>query len=186
MQTVETSLLEISLETGGPEDGPPVLLLHGWPDDATAWRSIAPALEEAGYRWVAPWLRGFGPTRFLADETPRDGTGVAIAQDALDLADAIGWDRFAVVGHDWGGRAAYILAAIAPERVISITSLAIGYAPHGRFVYRDPARTDVLFWITSDISPHARTPMQLNRSVKRIPLALQPRQCQLRKRLDRR
>jgi pimeloyl-ACP methyl ester carboxylesterase len=90
-------------------------------------------LEQKGYRWVAPWLRGFGPTRFLADQSPRDGTGVAIARDALDLMDALGWNRCAVVGHDWGGRAAYILAALAPERVSSITSLAIGYAPRGRF-----------------------------------------------------
>jgi pimeloyl-ACP methyl ester carboxylesterase len=91
-------------------------------------------LAAAGYRWVAPWLRGFGATRFLQEETLRDGTGVAIAQDALDLANALGWDKFAVVGHDWGGRAAYILAALAPERISSIASLAIGYAPRGQFV----------------------------------------------------
>jgi pimeloyl-ACP methyl ester carboxylesterase len=131
---IKTDLLEIAFDCGGVEDGRPVMLLHGWPDDLTAWRGITPALEQAGFRWVAPSLRGFGRTRFLSDETLRDGTGVAIAQDALDLADALGWDRFAVVGHDWGGRAAYILAAIVPERLSSIASLAIGYAPRGRFV----------------------------------------------------
>ena len=133
MQTSRTPVLDIAFETGGPEDGRPVFLLHGWPDDAPAWRAVAPALEAEGYRWVAPWLRGSGATRFLSDDTLSDGSGVAIAQDALDLADALGWGRFAVVGHDWGGRAAYILAAVAPQRVTSISSLALGYAPRGRF-----------------------------------------------------
>ena len=133
MKIVRTSLLDVAYESGGPADGPPVLLLHGWPDDATAWRGVTPALEAAGYRWVAPWLRGHGGTSFLSNATLRDGSGVAIAQDALDLVQVLGWERFAVVGHDWGGRAAYILAAIAPERLTSITALAIGYAPRGRF-----------------------------------------------------
>lgn len=134
MDFARTAVLNVAYECGGPEDGSPVLLLHGWPDDATAWRAIAPSLEQAGYRWVAPWLRGFGPTAFLSGDTLRDASGAALAQDALDLADALGWDRFAVVGHDWGGRVAYILAAIAPQRVNSIAALAIGYAPRGRFV----------------------------------------------------
>ena len=133
MQTIRTGLLDIAFESGGPPDGPPVLLLHGWPDDATAWRGVTPALEAAGYRWVAPWLRGFGGTRFLSEATLRDGSGVALAQDALDLAEALGWERFAVAGHDWGGRAAYLMAALAPERLTSLAALAIGYAPRGRF-----------------------------------------------------
>ena len=145
MTAIGTRLLDIAFESGGPADGSPVLLLHGWPDDATAWRGVAPALEAAGYRWVAPWLRGFGSTRFLSDETPRDGSGVALAQDALDLADALGWSHFAVVGHDWGGRAAYLMAALAPERVTSIASLAIGYAPRGRFAVPSFAQSR-LWW----------------------------------------
>lgn len=145
MTAIQTGLLEIASESGGPADGSPVLLLHGWPDDATAWHDVTPTLEAAGYRWVAPWLRGFGSTRFLSDETPRDGSGVALAQDALDLADALGWSRFAVVGHDWGGRAAYLMAALAPERVASITTLAIGYAPRGRFAVPSFAQSR-LWW----------------------------------------
>jgi pimeloyl-ACP methyl ester carboxylesterase len=131
--TVEiiTDVLSIGYRTGGPEGGLPVMLLHGWPDDPSGWSGVTGPLEEAGYHWVAPWLRGFGATRFLSTDTVRDGTSVAIAHDALDLADALGWERFAVVGHDWGGRAAYVLAAIAPERVTSIAALAIGYAPRG-------------------------------------------------------
>lgn len=134
MKMIRTAMLDIAYEIGGSADGFPVLLLHGWPDDATAWRGITPVLEAAGFRWAAPWLRGFGETRFLSANSPRDGTGAALAADALDIADALGWDRFAVIGHDWGGRAAYILAAVAPERVAAISSLAIGYAPRGRFV----------------------------------------------------
>jgi pimeloyl-ACP methyl ester carboxylesterase len=134
MPKIATPLLEIEYECGGPEHGSRVLLLHGWPDDPRGWRHVTPFLTEQGYCWVAPWLRGFGPTRFLSESTPRDGTGVALALDALQLADALNWGSFAVVGHDWGGRAAYIMAALAPERVSSIASLAIGYAPRGRFV----------------------------------------------------
>lgn len=130
---ITTDVLKIAYLRGGPADGRPVILLHGWPDDPTGWAGVTPALERAGCRWVAPWLRGFGPTAFLSSDTPRDGTGVALAQDVLDLADALGWGRFAVVGHDWGGRAAYLLAAVAPERVTAIASLAIGYSPRGRF-----------------------------------------------------
>lgn len=132
-RALKTDLLDIAYVCGGPEEGVPVLLLHGWPDDAHGWARVAPALEAAGYRWVAPWLRGFGPTRFRSTDTLRDGTGVALAHDAIALVDALGWERFAVVGHDWGGRTAYVLAALWPERVASIASLAIGYALRGRF-----------------------------------------------------
>src|ERR1700722_14979604 len=63
MPHIETGILDVAFECGGPESGSPVLLLHGWPDDVGGWRKITPALEIAGFRWVAPWLRGFGPTR---------------------------------------------------------------------------------------------------------------------------
>lgn len=85
--TVATDILEIGYETGGPYDGPLVLLLHGWPDDVRGWRGVVPHLEQAGFRWVAPWLRGFGHTRFLSGDTIRDGSAVALAQDAIDLVD---------------------------------------------------------------------------------------------------
>ena len=130
---VQTELLEISYLAGGPEQGSPMILLHGWPDDPTGWAGVIPALEAAGYRWYAPWLRGFGPTRFLSLDAVRDGSSVAIAQDAFDFADALGIDRFAIVGHDWGGRAAYAMAALAPERLATMAVLAIGYTPRGKF-----------------------------------------------------
>jgi pimeloyl-ACP methyl ester carboxylesterase len=133
MLTVTTQRLDIVYESGGPPEGRPVLLLHGWPDDVRGWRGVTPHLEAAGCRWVAPWLRGFGPTRFRSPDIVRDGTAVALAEDAFALAGALCWNTFAVVGHDWGGRAAYHMAALRPERIESLTVLAIGYAPRGLF-----------------------------------------------------
>jgi len=134
MNHISTDLLDIGYLSGGPRDGFPVLLLHGWPDAPDGWAGVTPALEAAGYRWIAPWLRGFGPTAFRTADTLRDGSAAALARDALDLADALGIDRFAVLGHDWGGRTAYALSAIAPERIVASVVLAIGYTPRGRFV----------------------------------------------------
>jgi pimeloyl-ACP methyl ester carboxylesterase len=134
MLTIRSEVLDIACEEGGPRDGSPVLLLHGWPDDVREWTGITAYLEEAGFFWVAPWVRGFGPTRFLSSETLRDGRGVALTQDAIDVADAYGFDRFSVIGHDWGARTAYTLAALWPERLASITALSLSYAPGGRFL----------------------------------------------------
>jgi pimeloyl-ACP methyl ester carboxylesterase len=133
MNTVTTELLDIGYEGGGPPDGPAVLLLHGWPDDVRGWRGVVPHLEHKGFRWAAPWLRGCGPTRFLSADTIRDGSAVALAQDAIDVANHLGWAAFSVVGHDWGARTAYTLAALFPERLSTITALALSYSPRGRF-----------------------------------------------------
>jgi pimeloyl-ACP methyl ester carboxylesterase len=79
--SIKTDLLEIGYETGGCPDGPPLLLLHGWPDDVRGWRGVVPHLKDAGFRWVAPWLRGSGPTGLLSLEAIRDGSAVALAQE---------------------------------------------------------------------------------------------------------
>ena len=121
---VETNLLEVEVRTAGPEDGPAVLLLHGWPDDATTWDGVAPRLNEAGFRTVAPMLRGFGGTRFLSAETPRTGNSGVLAHDAIELMDALGIGRFVVAGHDWGSNMAEGLAVGWPERVGSISMLS--------------------------------------------------------------
>jgi pimeloyl-ACP methyl ester carboxylesterase len=131
MDHVETEVLSIAYESGGPQDAPVILLLHGWPDDATTWRKVTPALERAGLRWIAPWLRGFGETKFLSSDACRDGSIAALAKDALDLMDKLRVPRFSVVGHDWGGRVAYALAALVPERLDAIAALSIAYAPKG-------------------------------------------------------
>lgn len=133
---VETSTLAIEVEVVG--DGPrTVLLLHGWPDAPVGWADVRDGLLADGHRVVVPALRGSGGTRFLDEDTVRDGTGTAVAADALALVDALGIERFDVVGHDWGARAAYQLATIAPERVTSVTALALAYQPRAAFAVPD-------------------------------------------------
>jgi pimeloyl-ACP methyl ester carboxylesterase len=133
MKTVSSEILEIAYEEGGPDAGPVVLLLHGWPDAPRGWQKIATSLHSSGWRTIAPYLRGTGPTKFLHRDTPRVGAGVTLVQDAIDLVDALGITRFAVVGHDWGARAAYGLAALFPERVTTISALALAFQPHAIF-----------------------------------------------------
>jgi pimeloyl-ACP methyl ester carboxylesterase len=133
VRIVKTPVLEIELEEGGDPDGRPLLLLHGWPDAPRGWRLVAERLQRSGWRTIVPALRGSAGTRFRSIDTPRDGRGVALAGDAIDLLDALGLDRVAVVGHDWGARAAYTLAALAPERVSAIVTLALAYQPRGVF-----------------------------------------------------
>ena len=127
MPTLTTDLLEIAYEDAGPRDGPPVLLLHGWPDSPRCWQDVAPRLNAAGLRTIVPALRGFAPTRFRDPDVPRTAQIVALAQDALDLLDHLGLDRVVVVGHDWGARAGYALAGLAPQRVdrIGVPTLMI-------------------------------------------------------------
>ena len=133
MPTIRTDELEIAFRDDGPRDGPPLLLLHGWPDDATTWDGVIPALNGAGLRTVTPFLRGFGPTRFLSPDAPRTADTGILALDAVALLDALGIDRFAVAGHDWGSNIAEALAAGWPDRVRGIAMLSspsrLGGAP---------------------------------------------------------
>ena len=126
---VSTPLLDMAYETGGPANGSPVVLLHGWPDDVRTYDGVRPALHAAGFRTIVPWLRGFGPTRFLSPSTPRSGQIAAMAQDVLDFVDVLGLDRFRIVGHDWGARIAYFLASIVPHRLERIVTLSAGWDP---------------------------------------------------------
>ena len=125
----DTPLLRVAYRVDGPADGPPAILLHGWPDDATTFDRVAPALHAAGWRTYTPWLRGFGATRFHDAGTMRSGEMAAMAQDALDFADALGLARFAVVGHDWGARIASVLASTRPERVSHCALLSVAWQP---------------------------------------------------------
>jgi pimeloyl-ACP methyl ester carboxylesterase len=124
---VETSLLRIGYEVAGPDGGFPVILAHGWPDDARTWDPVLPALHEAGFRTYVPWLRGYGPTRFLNEETFRSGQLVALGQDLEEFATALDLGRHALVGHDWGSRAAYIASALNEARVSACVALSVGY-----------------------------------------------------------
>jgi pimeloyl-ACP methyl ester carboxylesterase len=98
--TVRTPRLEVAYAAAGPPDGTPVVLLHGFPYDPRAYDEVAPPLAEAGCRVYVPFLRGYGPTRFLSRETPRSGQQAALAQDLLDLLDALDMQRAVLAGYD--------------------------------------------------------------------------------------
>jgi pimeloyl-ACP methyl ester carboxylesterase len=131
---VRSEVLNISYDDIGDSLGPAVVLVHGWPDAARGWRDVAGRLAESGWRVLMPDNRGTGTTTFRLPYACRDGSGAALAQDVLDLADGLALNRFAVVGHDWGARAAYTLAALSPERITAIVALALPYQPRGAFV----------------------------------------------------
>ncbi len=114
---IRTATLEIAYEESGPAEGAAVMLMHGWPYDVRDYDEVAPLLAAAGCRVIVPYLRGFGPTRFLAADTPRSGQQAALGNDLKELLDALGIKRAALAGYDWGGRAACVVAALWPERV---------------------------------------------------------------------
>jgi pimeloyl-ACP methyl ester carboxylesterase len=116
LKRIRTSALEIAYEESGPAHGRPVILLHGWPYDPHDYDDVVPLLAGAGCRVIVPYLRGFGPTRFLSAATPRSGQQAALASDLRELMDALGIERAALAGYDWGGRAACIVAALWPQR----------------------------------------------------------------------
>ena len=123
MKTVRTPTLEIAYEESGPPAGRPVVLLHGFPDDVRAYDGVASLLAAAGWRVFVPYLRGYGPTRFLDPQTPRSGQQAALGHDLLEFLDALGLEQAALAGYDWGGRAACIVAALWPERVRGLVTV---------------------------------------------------------------
>jgi pimeloyl-ACP methyl ester carboxylesterase len=127
LKRVRTSILEIAYEESGPDAGPPVLLMHGFPYDPRAFDDVVPPLVAAGLRVIVPYLRGYGQTRFLDPATPRSGQQAALARDLVELMDALQIPSAVLAGFDWGGRAACITAALWPERVHGLVSANIGY-----------------------------------------------------------
>jgi pimeloyl-ACP methyl ester carboxylesterase len=126
-RSVRTGVLEIAYEESGPAGGAPVVLLHGFPDDVRAWDGVVTPLAAAGRRVLVPYLRGYGPTRFLDPTTPRMAQQAAIGQDLLDFLDALALPPAALAGYDWGGRAACIAAILRPDRVRALVSIGGGY-----------------------------------------------------------
>jgi pimeloyl-ACP methyl ester carboxylesterase len=124
--TVLTPTLEIAYESHGKTGGVPIVLLHGFPDDARAWDEVAPPLAGAGYHVLVPYLRGYGPTRFRDPAERRAAQQAAIGQDLIDFMDALGLTGVGLAGYDWGGRAACIAALLAPERVRALVTIG-GY-----------------------------------------------------------
>ena len=123
LQHVDAGVLNIAYHETGAADGPPVLLMHGFPYDIHAFVDVAPLLAAEGCRVIVPYLRGYGPTRFRDRTTPRSGEQAALGADLLALIDALGIKRAVVAGYDWGGRAACVVAALWPERCVGLVSL---------------------------------------------------------------
>jgi pimeloyl-ACP methyl ester carboxylesterase len=120
LRNVDAGVLNISYYEAGPADGPVVMLLHGFPYDIHSFVDVAPQLAAQGCRVIVPYLRGYGPTRFLDPATPRSGEQAAMGADLMALMDALKIQRAVFAGYDWGGRAACIGAALWPERCIGL------------------------------------------------------------------
>jgi pimeloyl-ACP methyl ester carboxylesterase len=130
LRRTATPHLDLAWEEGGA--GPvTAVLVHGWPDDPRAWDGVASLLHRAGVRTAAPFLRGFGPTRFRDAAAMRGGQISALTRDLLDFLDALGEERVLLVGHDWGARAAYGVAALAPQRLLGLVACSVGYGTSG-------------------------------------------------------
>jgi pimeloyl-ACP methyl ester carboxylesterase len=120
---IRTSVLDVAYEESGAADGAPVFLMHGWPYDPRCYDAVIARLVAAGARVIVPYLRGFGPTRFLEQTPPRSGQQAALGNDLRELMDALSVDRAVLAGYDWGGRAACIVAALWPERVRGLVTV---------------------------------------------------------------
>jgi pimeloyl-ACP methyl ester carboxylesterase len=120
---IRTSALDVGYEESGATAGTPVFLMHGWPYDPRCYDAVIAPLVGDGARVIVPYLRGFGPTRFLDQSTPRSGQQAALGNDLRELMDALSIDRAVLAGYDWGGRGACIVAALWPERVRGLVTV---------------------------------------------------------------
>lgn len=142
MKNIVAGVLDISYLETGPADGPVVILLHGFPYDIRAYDDVAARLAQAGWRCIVPYLRGYGPTRFIDAATPRSGEQAALGADLLALLDALGIGKAVLAGYDWGGRAACVVAALWPERVAGLVSCDPGYNIQNIAAANSPAAPD--------------------------------------------
>ena len=130
---IKTPVLHQAFERSGPKKGEALILVHGWPDSPRTFDQVVPLLHEAGYQTVVPYLRGYGPSTFrdrLIGKKPlRTGQPAAFAQDMIDLADRLDIRRFHFIGHDWGARTGYALAALFPKRLKSLTAISVPFEP---------------------------------------------------------
>ena len=135
LKRINAGLLNVAYADAGPADGPPIILLHGWPYDIHSFVDVTPLLTSAGYRVLVPYLRGYGATRFLSSETFRNGQPSALAVDVIDFMDALKIEKAILAGFDWGARSADIVAALWPERVkalVAVSGYLIGSQEAGR------------------------------------------------------
>jgi pimeloyl-ACP methyl ester carboxylesterase len=135
LNQVDAGLLSVGYVAAGPADGPAVILVHGWPYDIHSYADVAPLLAAEGYRVIVPYVRGYGTTRFLSDETFRNGQQSALAVDTIALMDALEIDTAVLAGFDWGARSVNVVAALWPERckaLVSVSGYLIGSQEAGK------------------------------------------------------
>jgi pimeloyl-ACP methyl ester carboxylesterase len=147
LKQIDAGVLNVGYAEAGPSDGRPVILLHGWPYDIHSYVDVAPSLASAGYRVIVPYLRGYGTTRFLASETPRNGQQSVVAVDAIALMDALKIEKAIIGGFDWGARTANIMAALWPERckaLVSVSGYLIGSQEAGKMPL--PPNAELQWW----------------------------------------
>ena len=137
LKRVDAGDLSIAYAEAGPTNGPAVLLLHGWPYDIHTYVDVAPLLAAKGYRVIVPYLRGYGATRFLSGDTPRNGQQAALAVDTIKLLDALRIDNALLGGCDWGARTVDIVAAVWPQRVKGLVAVS-GYLIGSQALNRAP------------------------------------------------
>jgi pimeloyl-ACP methyl ester carboxylesterase len=147
LRQIDAGVLNFGYAEAGPSDGPPVILLHGWPYDIHTYVDVAPLLASAGYRAIVPYLRGYGTTRFLSNETVRNGQQAVIAVDIIALMDVLKIETAVVAGCDWGARTANIIAALWPERCkahVSVSGYLIGSREANRMPL--PPKAELEWW----------------------------------------
>jgi pimeloyl-ACP methyl ester carboxylesterase len=147
LKQIDAGVLNTGYAEAGPADGPAVLLLHGWPYDIHSYVDVAPILASAGYRVIVPHLRGYGSTRFLSNDTPRNGQPSALAVDIAAFMDALKIQSATIGGFDWGARTANIIAALLPERckaMVSVSGYLIGSQEAGRMPL--PPDAELQWW----------------------------------------
>ena len=137
LKQVDAGLLSIEYGKAGPPAGQTVLLLHGWPYDIHGFAEATPVLASAGYRVIVPFVRGYGPTRFLSGTTLRNGQQAAQAVDLIALMDALGIEKAILAGFNWGGRSANVVAALWPDRCKALVSVS-GYLIGSRAANQAP------------------------------------------------
>jgi pimeloyl-ACP methyl ester carboxylesterase len=129
LKQIDAGLLNVGYAEMGPSGGPPVILLHGWPYDIHSFVDVAPLLVAMGYRVIVPYVRGYGTTRFLSNDTVRNGQPSALAVDTIAFMDALKIEKAILAGFDWGARTANIITVLWPERckaMVSVSGYLIG------------------------------------------------------------
>jgi pimeloyl-ACP methyl ester carboxylesterase len=142
LKQIDADVLNVGYTEDGPANGPVVILLHGWPYDIHSFVEVVPLLASAGYRVLAPFVRGYGTTRFLSAQAVRNGQPAAVALDTLALMDALKISKATLAGFDWGARSANIVAALWPERckaMVSVSGYLIGSQASGKVPLPPPA-----------------------------------------------